>query len=120
MPGDVDDVVGAAHHPHVAVLVDAAPVAGQVVAGILTEIRLHEPLVRARVGGHDRLSALDHFLHDRLRRSLRSAFLIVDVANNSRAQRAGDRIEQQNHSALGAQPANGEIENAIQNVIQVE
>ena len=37
--GDVDDVVDAAHHEHVAVLVDVPAVARQVPAGIALEIR---------------------------------------------------------------------------------
>ena len=39
VPGNVDDVVDAAHHEQVAVLVEVAAVAGQVVAGMLGQVR---------------------------------------------------------------------------------
>ena len=47
---------------------------------------LHEALIGARVGGHDRLSALDDFLHDRLRRALGVPLPFLDVAHHPRAQ----------------------------------
>ena len=39
VPGHVDDVVDAAHHEQVAVLVEVAAVAGEVVAGMLAQVR---------------------------------------------------------------------------------
>ena len=45
VPGDVDDVVGAAHDEQVAVLVDVAAVAGQVVAVERGQVRRDEPVV---------------------------------------------------------------------------
>ena len=46
MPGDVDDVVGAAHHVDIARLADVAGIAGEVVAGKGGQIRLAEAVCR--------------------------------------------------------------------------
>ncbi len=45
MAGDVDDVIGAAHHPDIAVGIDHAAIAGAVIAGKIGEIGGAEPLV---------------------------------------------------------------------------
>ena len=45
VPGHVDDVVDAAHHVEVAVLVHVAGVAREVVARVLRQVRPHEPVV---------------------------------------------------------------------------
>ena len=49
--GDVDHVVGPAHHEDVAVVVDVAAVPGQVVPGVGTQIAVDEALVVAPDGG---------------------------------------------------------------------
>ena len=61
MAGDVDHVVDAPHDPEVAVLVLARAVAGEVAAGDLAEVRLHEALVVAEDRAqHRRPRPLDH------------------------------------------------------------
>ena len=50
--GDVDDVVDAAGDPVVAVVVAAAAVAGEVLAGIGLEVGVDETLVIAEHGAH--------------------------------------------------------------------
>ncbi len=90
---------------------------------VLSDDRLgfDEPLVGTGIGGHHRLTALDHFLDNRLRRTLRlSLTRFLDVAHHPGAEGAGDRIEQQDHAALGAEAADGEVEHAPENFLQVE
>lgn len=46
MAGDIDDVIGAAHHPDIAIGVDHPGIGGVVIAGVVLQIGLAEALGR--------------------------------------------------------------------------
>ena len=106
MARDVDDVVGAAHDPEIAVLVENAGVAGQVIAGEAGEVGLLEALVvvpeRRREAGRQR--QLDHDRADPARRYLLAGLIhhLDAIARHRLGGRAGLHRQRAEAHAVGA------------------